>query len=376
MRKILFLILVINHSVFSQDINSEKKKPFIVFKPDSIDDGRFLLTPFLSPGYTPELGWVLALGGYFSFKTKNKPSVKRSSSPLSIAYSTTGAMIFNLQPIIYFNENKFIIYGDFWHKSMPDNYFGVGYDNASTRVKGEETSYYRNWWWMNPRFFWQLKPNWFVGLNVDVNYTKGKEESKKVSEDEVYKHYNEKPLNTGIGYILRYDSRDVPMSTYEGFYLDIRYTNFSTVFGGDNNYSILQVDTRKFIKLGRKENILALQGKYRWGIGDVPYGEMSQLGTPFDLRGYLWGRYRDNSMVYGLMEYRHKLYYSGKPTRHSLVGWTGLGSVFDERTTKYHAIPNIGVGYRLEIQPRVSVRLDYGIGIGTSGFYFNFQEAF
>ncbi len=31
-------------------------------------------------------------------------------------------------------------------------------------------------------------------------------------------------------------------------------------------------------------------------------------------------------------------------------------------------LPSAGVGYRFEFKPRVNVRLDYGIGNGSSGF--------
>ena len=39
-------------------------------------------------------------------------------------------------------------------------------------------------------------------------------------------------------------------------------------------------------------------------------------------------------------------------------------------------LPSAGVGYRCEFKPRVNVRLDYGIGKGSSGFYFQVGEAF
>ncbi|VCY17266.1 hypothetical protein BANRA_05277 [Klebsiella pneumoniae] len=39
-------------------------------------------------------------------------------------------------------------------------------------------------------------------------------------------------------------------------------------------------------------------------------------------------------------------------------------------------LPSAGVGYRFEFKPRVNVRLDYGIGNGSSGFYFQVGEAF
>ncbi|MDI8083742.1 hypothetical protein MJN69_28740, partial [Salmonella enterica subsp. enterica serovar Kentucky] len=39
-------------------------------------------------------------------------------------------------------------------------------------------------------------------------------------------------------------------------------------------------------------------------------------------------------------------------------------------------LPSAGVGYRFEFKPRVNVRLDYGVGKASSGFYFQVGEAF
>ncbi len=41
-----------------------------------------------------------------------------------------------------------------------------------------------------------------------------------------------------------------------------------------------------------------------------------------------------------------------------------------------HAIVSYGVGYRYELQPRMNIRLDLGMGRHGSAFYFNFTEAF
>ena len=41
-----------------------------------------------------------------------------------------------------------------------------------------------------------------------------------------------------------------------------------------------------------------------------------------------------------------------------------------------HELPNVGIGYRLEVQPRRNLRLDLGWGYDEIGFYLNFTEAF
>ena len=39
-------------------------------------------------------------------------------------------------------------------------------------------------------------------------------------------------------------------------------------------------------------------------------------------------------------------------------------------------LTNTGVGYRLELQPRMNLRIDFGVGKNSSGLYFNMTEAF
>ena len=354
-----------------------EKKPFIVFKPDSIDDGRPLITPFAAPGYTPELGGVLAGGAFFSFKTdRNNEDLLRSYIALSFSYSTTGAIAVISKPTFYFKNNRLIFETELWYKSMPDNYFGVGYKETAGKEVSDATHYFRDWWWISPKVFWELKNNFFIGGGLDFNYTKGSQASPEILAEENYIKYNDRPYNSGVGIYFRYDTRDLPADSYTGLLIDFRSTYYGRVLGGDNVYQVYELDVRKFFQVGKPGQTLALQGRVRLGVGEIPYGEMSQLGSPKDLRGYLWGQLRDKSMAYAITEYRHKMYWKGETTRHSLVGWVALGSIFDNVSEITYGVPNYGIGYRLEIQPRASLRLDYGIGTNTSGFYFNFQQAF
>ena len=63
--------------------------------------------------------------------------------------------------------------------------------------------------------------NHFIGPTFDINYTKGKEESEGVAEDPYYQEYNDRPLNTGVGVVYQFDSRDMAVNAYEGFYLEL-----------------------------------------------------------------------------------------------------------------------------------------------------------
>lgn len=226
---------------------------------------------------------------------------------------------------------------------------------------------------------WQFKKNFFAGAGFDLNYTKGSDACEVVANDPNYTLYNPYPFNSGINLIFQYDSRDIAVNAYRGMFVELNTALYGSYLGGQNNYQVYDVDIRKYIQMGAKAgHTLALEAKGRFATNDVPYGEMSQLGTPFDLRGYLWGQYRDKSMIFGIAEYRHKFYkQNGKPSMHGATAWIAAGSVANSPGQMQHWLPNGGIGYRLEVQPRMNLRLDYGIGLdGSSGFYFNFTEAF
>ncbi|RLD23509.1 MAG: hypothetical protein DRI54_07250 [Bacteroidetes bacterium] len=361
---------------------AEKKAARVEKKADKVANGEFLITPFGAPGYAPELGGLIAIGAVMSFKTNKKDSlIQRSSLPATFTYTTTGAVVISGILKSYWFKDKLRINTDFYYKDMPDNYWGIGYENATTIPRSDSTTaYHRLWWVINPRFLYQFRKNYFVGLNIDYNFTQGSDPSEGVASDPNYIEYNDKPLNSGLGAILQFDSRDIPVDARKGLYIDLEATFYEPSLGGDNKYQVYIVDYRQYKTVERVGKTLAWQIKTRIAVGDVPYGEMSMLGTPFDLRGYYWGRFRDNNFLFFLFEYRNKfLMDNGDLSKHGIVFWIGSGTVFDYQDVRDNTIywlPNLGVGYRLEVQPRQNIRIDFGLGRETTGLYFNFNQAF
>lgn len=376
---ILLLFLSISEAqsqkLFSEEWFAAKKEK----KAKKEAEGRLMITPLAGPAYTPELEFTIAAGVMTSFKTDRADTViQRSSMPIMFGASSTGAIFFNSKLTSFWKEDKLRIYSDFNFKDMPDHYWGVGYDEARYTDKSDSsTAYNRLWWQIYPKFLWQFKPSYFIGTVVDVNYTKGTDASIGVASDEYYQDFNGNPFNAGIGIIAQFDNRDIPVNAYKGVFVEGMAVWYGEYLGGENEYAIYGADIRKYWKVKKEGRTLALQGRGRFGVGDVPYGEMSQLGTPFDLRGYTWGRYRNNTMLYGITEYRHMFYKSdGNISKHGVVGWVGAGTIGEDVSQFEEYLPNFGIGYRLEVQPRMNLRLDFGIGTETTGFYFNFNEAF
>jgi outer membrane protein assembly factor BamA len=227
----------------------------------------------------------------------------------------------------------------------------------------------------------QVKGPLYAGLDWDINYTRADDPGTVMLADPTFTQFGSEDFNHGLGAVLQYDSRDVPVNAWRGTYFSGRARFYGTALGGDNDYQIYDVDYRNYIPLGRPGRTLAWEFRTRIGKGDVPWAELSQPGTPFDLRGYRWGRYRDKAMMYMLLEFRSLLGGGdGAPGPHGLVGWVGGGSIAPRARDFTHWLPNFGVGYRLEVQPRMNVRLDVGFAQEEDGWqpalYFNFNETF
>ena len=150
----------------------------------------------------------------------------------------------------------------------------------------------------------------------------------------------------------------------------------------NTNFNGYLLDYRQYKQIGRPGRTIAWQVKSRLLTDGVPWTDMALIGTPFDLRGYIQGRYRDQFTTFGLVEYRH-MFMRKKPnkkgsykSRHGVVTWIASGTIAQSGRSEFNWIPNAGIGYRFEIQDRMNVRLDFGIGEDSNGFYVSFNEAF
>lgn len=365
--------------------------------PDSVlaNEKRLMITPFAAPGYTPEMGALLTIGGLVSYRTNPgiKPGtvgelVQRSTLTLNGSISTTGALTGNVDLSSFWRGDQLRVYAKFAIKDMPDDYWGVGFDAGKAPEGDSTTAYQRTSLVFMPKVLVRVASNVLVGPVVDINDTKASELSPGVAEDPYFQQFGPENQNSGIGAILQYDSRDIAANAWKGLYLNAQAVFYGGLLGGDNNYQAYDLEYRQYRQVGRPGRTLAWTVRTRFTKGAVPWAELSQLGSSTDLRGYRQGRYRDKAMLYGIVEYRYQFQSEGRSTglsRHGLVGWIGAGSIGEDLGGLDQWLPNWGGGYRLEVQPRMSVRVDVGFGReylkdGGNEFvpavYFSFTEAF
>lgn len=342
------------------------------------------------PSYNPEAS--LGIGGamLMTFRMNKYDSIsQRSFIPVGFNISINGTFIAAGAGTLFFNENKFRIYVKYGYRTEPANYYGIGFSEVKEAEKikdlygKDSVTFHKTNLQILPRFVWEIRPNVYAGPLLDVNYTYNKDMPAWMEESAVVGQYGRRYRNIGIGALLQYDTRDDVATPFEGLFVSGTGTLYGKYLGGDYNYEIIELEYRQYRQLFKRRSTLAWTARSQIGLDHIPYTELPNFGSPFDLRGYLWGKYRDKSMAYGIVEYRH-MFLSEEAYRRGAfwskfgaVAWVGTGTIgktpADWNKWKF----NYGVGLRIQLQPRKNFRLDIGKEPGQKwGVYMNMTEAF
>jgi hypothetical protein len=385
-----FLVMfLVSCQLLSQGQDTVYKKKNFLQRMDSItnwkiEKGRSTLMPFIAPSYTPETSVMLTVGGLCTFKlSPDNKLLSRSSVPFSIGYSTNGSLLISIKANIYGLSDKLRFTGEYWNKNMPDNYWGVGYEKGrNTPESDSTTAYHRNWQQFKFKIAFMVVKNFYIGFNYDFNTTVATGVNEIMAADSNYLLHGHDVFNSGFGLVWRYDSRDFPENAFKGLLIELAGTGYGRHTRSNNIFQAYELDYRQFQKIIRDGSTLAWQIKTRISNGDVSWTDLSMIGTPFDLRGYTWGQYRDYSSAFVMTEYRY-MFGRKKPNGRGdmygpfgVVVWGGTGSVASGYGNFKHWIPNAGFGLRFEIHKRMNLRIDYGVGVNSNAFYISFNEAF
>ncbi len=349
-------------------------------KKQAIAEGKWWFSPFVGPAYTPDFGGMIAAGALISFSGDRKDStLQRSTIPVTFVASTEGNISLVSKMTTFWAEDKFRFNATVLYAKVIDQYYGVGYDLNSTIPKGENTTQFTRFTTkINPLFLARTWSGLYFGVGVDLNWNLSQDVNPLMAQDENFLKFGDQYFNSGLGLSAQYDTRDVAVNAYSGTYLELTSYFYGSYLGGDFDYQILSVDIRKYWRIKRDGRTLAARFGARTGFGDVPYTELSRVGGSENLRGYLKNQFRDQRVATLITEYRHMFLRKNKEelSRHGVTTWIGAGVMDGDDTNASPILPTIGVGYRFQIQPRMNVRVDFGVGNDTRGFYFSFNEAF
>ena len=345
------------------------------------------------PGYTPDFGFLIGGSLLFTLSLDPEDSIlNRSVLPLAFAIMSNKSITLKSNSQLFFPGDQFRIFSELNFRILKDNYYGVGYETNQSTPRGEETTQFTEQGFeIVPSFMFRLGDTpFFLGPRIDATYRHIKDPSEGVQQDTYYTSSGGTDtgvviFNSGLGLVASYDTRDLPANAYSGLYLEGLAVFYSKYFGSKYDFQVFQLQYRHFKSLPRisprKTLGWTIQGRY--ATNDVPFTDLSTIGSPFDLRGYYYGKYRDRMTLYSLIEYRHMLNFGADTkaqrffSRMGLVAWTGIGFLGTSPVQYDGVLPNFGAGFRFEVQPRMNFRIDVGFDPREGALvYFNMTEAF
>lgn len=345
------------------------------------------------PSYTPDFGFLIGGSALMTFRMNPQDTtMRRSVIPMALAFMFEGGGLnLMVKPQLFFKDDKFRIFGVLNYKNTRENFYGIGYNTNKNYERSDSTSQYRySGFQVNPWFLFRMgKSDIFFGPQIDISYDKLSDPAKHLPQQADYAaaggdENGYKNFSSGFGFLLSYDTRDIPANPYSGTYVDLRGIMYQKWLGSDQNFYRLELDYRQYKSVGQRK-VLAwtLQSKNTFGR-HIPLTKYALSGTPFDLRGYYMGQYRDKSSHVALVEYRQmfntdRSTWLKRITSHlGYVAWGGVGFMGPTPGKIEGVLPNAGLGLRIEVQPRMNVRFDYGRNFVNKQnlFYFNMTEAF
>ncbi len=323
--------------------------------------------------YTPETQFAVGAGALIYTRLGIKKEVKLSKVQIRAYYTTNHQYTFFVMPILHFGgDSKIISKVKFIYNKEVAKFYGIG-NNTSENIEPEYSI-------GNFRFYAEL------GLAVEI--------IKKFHAGIIFEHTTSKLIDkrgnieliannvigsnggntSGLGLFFMLDNRDNTSYPTKNSFVKLRMIFFDATWGSNFTYSRLVADYRRYYNLGNS-HIISGQVYLESTSGNVPFFKLPALGGANRMRGYFFGRYRDEAYLTCQVEYRKIIW-----ERVGAVAFLGMGDVakklskFELSQFKY----SYGVGLRVvfDKKEKINMRMDLGFGKNTNGIYFSLEEAF
>ncbi len=320
--------------------------------------------------YTPETKLAFGAMVILSFKLSEPVNSRPSSITASVYYTLNKQYDFSLSPEIYFNNDRYLIASELNYAKIIDKYYGIGNDTEEIAEPNYEAR--------NSFIFLKFQSEIFHYVKLGIVYELRNFDVVDARDNPYLLQGTviggEGGLTSGLGMVLTYDSRNNIFYPASGGYYEIATAIFSEFLGSDYNYTKTFIDLRKYLKVA-DDQVLALQMFYNFVGGSTPFYDIPQLGGDNIMRGYFRGRYRDNHYFATQLEYRIRVWW-----RFGLVGFAGVGDVANKiskfEVSKFKYSVGAGIRFRIDETELWDLRVDIGFGKNSSGFYFQYNQAF
>ena len=320
---------------------------------------------------TPETSWGFGAAGVYTFRFSGaSPDSRPSQLQLGGAYTLENQLLLYLPFQFFAKAEALNVYGELGYYRYTYFYYGIG--NRFEDYEGElfDLTYPR----LRLNAAYRALGQWYTGLRYWMDDTEVSELAAGGLLAENRPTGTEGGTISALGPLLLLDQRDNVFYPSEGNYLELGLLHSRAWLGSDFNFTKFTLDARRYWSKGDYK-VFALNLYLELNSGRPPFPLLALMGGTRLMRGYYQGRFRGRQMGIVQGEYRFLLFWRFRAT---VFG--GLGNVADEPSdfrldnTRYTA--GLGLRFLLLKAEKAHLRLDYGFGKNTSGFYITVGEAF
>jgi Omp85 superfamily domain len=172
---------------------------------------------------------------------------------------------------------------------------------------------------------------------------------------------------------LVYDTRDRVFDPGSGIFIQARGLVSLTWLGASSGYQSMLLDGRIYHRV-RQGSVFATQLAFEGVRGAVPFDQLPQLGANA-LRAYVYGRWRDRTLLRGQVEWRQHLFWRFGGVAFAAAGVVGPdpGALPQE---PIRSTSGLGLRFKLSSKEDANFSADYARASHASEITFRFAEAF
>ncbi|WP_076416039.1 BamA/TamA family outer membrane protein [Shewanella sp. UCD-KL12] len=341
------------------------------------DDSKAIDMSYLPTAYyTPEKKFGVGLLMVGLYKTDDaSPEEQPSSLVLNSFVSMNNSYGVEVENMTFFNEGKQRLLLELELNNEAAVYYGQGIEQGNQDINHHE--YEGQLYSFKPRWMTEVTDNYFIGVGADFIYASA-DKLTLVDTDTPVDSSDILPNNFSSGVVLTsvYDSRDYRLNATEGWLFQVDAGLYQN--NESSSFSTYDIELANYIDLSSTSVLSAAPGLIAWQVqghftdGDVPWNMLPDLGGSSAMRGFIKGRYRDEQMMMGQVEYRLPIF-----QRYGMVFWGAVGSVAPKVSDlTEELLTSYGTGFRFNIKDNINLRFDIGVGENETNFYLNVNEVF
>ena len=322
------------------------------------------------PGYSPQVGWNLAVAaGYFL-----TPKDEDSKVPPSILgafgfIAENGSNVYGVGVKLNLLDDRLRITAGGGYADIRYRFYGTSRDQGNRGIGVDILQ-------EGPAYFakarWRLLGRFYAG----VGYLGGHIDSRLRFVPDDPGQFLDPTLALDVGAVsfpLEIDSRDHEQFPRSGWLWKADTRFYRDSFGSDFNTETFKISANHYLPM-RERDVIASRFVFRATGDDAPFFILSTFGGSTDLRGYPGGRYRDRMMYAVQSEYRWHV-----NDRWILTGFAGFGEVasaISELGEDFLPAAGLGARFVISQKHRVALSADIALGNDDAEFYFGVGEAF